>query len=71
MLINLKPGDGVDLKSPEFLKDYYLKNKDKLRQFRTRHGSTVTLLANYSGWCTVITQNFNIFKCWAGELICN
>ena len=70
MNINLKPSDGVNLKSREFLIDYYQKNKDKLQQFKTRHGSTVTLLSNFSGWCTVITQNLNIIQMWAGELSC-
>jgi len=70
MLINLKPCDGVNLKSGDFLTDYYQKNKDKLQQFETHHGSTVTLLSNFSGWCTLITPNLNIIQCWAGELSC-
>ena len=48
---------------------YYNENKQDLRKFTTGWNSTVTLLANYSGWCTVISeQTKRIFHCWAGEL---
>jgi len=57
------------LESGELI-SFYNKNKQDLKQFKTEWNSTVTLLANYNGWCTVISdQTKIIFNCWAGELI--
>lgn len=69
-LINIACGDKIDLRTTDFLKNYYKENKEQLRRFRYK-GTDIkcTLLANNGGWCTVVTDNERIAQAWAGELI--
>ena len=69
-LININCGDKTDMRTTEFLKQYYQENKEHLQRF-TYKGTDIkcTLLANNKGWCTVITDNEQIAQVWAGELV--
>lgn len=69
-LINIGCGDKTDLRTTDFLKNYYKENKENLRRFRYK-GTDIkcTLLANNGGWCTLILDNSNIIQAWAGELV--
>lgn len=69
-LININCGDKTDMRTTEFLKQYYQENKEHLQRF-TYKGTDIkcTLLANNGGWCTLILDNSNIIQAWAGELV--
>lgn len=64
--------DGKHWMNINDIKAYYLKNKNHLKKFKFAFAESgiVTLVANYSGWCTVISENTGaIINCWAEELI--
>lgn len=49
------------------LQEYFNQNKDSLMKFMFED-IPVWVVANFSGWCTCMTEKNSIIQVWAGQL---